>query len=183
LLSPTLTNPGNGFVAGTVSDNTSFMLLAKYTIGPVKILGGYEHMQFANPKNPLLAGESIVGGYTLGTVNNANFATDKVLQVFWGGVRYAVRPDVDLSVAYYHEEQNSFQGGTPATLNAAHCSNASLAQCSGQLDAVSFVADYKFAKRFDAYAGIMWSQVSNGLSNGFLQRYSVDPTVGMRFQF
>jgi hypothetical protein len=29
----------------------------------------------------------------------------------------------------------------------------------------------------------MWSQVSNGLSNGFLQRYSVDPTVGMRFQF
>jgi predicted porin len=183
LLSPTLINPGNGFVAGTVSDNTSFMLLAKYTIGPVKILGGYEHMQFANPKNPLLTGESIVGGYTLGTVNNANFATDKVLQVFWGGVRYAVRPDVDLSVAYYHEEQNSFQGGTPATLNAAHCSNASLAQCSGQLDAVSFVADYKFAKRFDAYAGIMWSQVSNGLSNGFLQTYSVDPTVGMRFQF
>jgi predicted porin len=183
LLSPTLINPGNGFVAGTVSDNTSVMLLAKYTIGPVKILGGYEHMQFANPKNPLLAGESIVGGYTLGTVNNANFATDKVLQVFWGGVRYAVRPDVDLSVAYYHEEQNSFQGGTAATLNAAHCSNASLAQCSGPLDAVSFVADYKFAKRFDAYAGIMWSQVSNGLANGFLQRYSIDPTVGMRFQF
>jgi predicted porin len=183
LLSPTLINPGNGFVAGTVSDNTSVMLLTKYSIGPVKILGGYEHMQFANPKNPLLAGNSIMGGYTLGTVNNTNFATDKVLQVFWGGVRYAVRPDVDLSVAYYHEEQNSFQGGTPATLNAAHCSNASLAQCSGQLDAVSFVADYKFAKRFDAYAGIMWSQVSNGLSNGFLQRYSVDPTVGMRFQF
>ena len=183
LLSPTLINPGNGFVAGTVSDNTSFMLLAKYTIGPVKILGGYEHMQFADPKNPLLAGDSIVGGYTLGTVNNANFATDKVLQVFWGGVRYAVRPDVDLSVAYYHEEQNSFQGGTPATLNAAHCSNASLAQCSGQLDAVSFVADYRFAKRFDAYAGIMWSQVSNGLANGFLQRDSIDPTVGMRFQF
>jgi predicted porin len=36
----------------------------------------------------------------------------------------------------------------------------------GQLDAVSFVADYRFAKRFDAYAGIMWSQVSNGLANG-----------------
>jgi predicted porin len=103
--------------------------------------------------------------------------------VAWGGLKYAVRPDLDLSFAYYHEEQNSFQGGTPATLNAAHCSNASLAQCSGQLDAVSFVADYRFAKRFDAYAGIMWSQVSNGLSNGFLQRSSVDPTVGLRFQF
>jgi predicted porin len=183
LLPASLINPGNGFVAGTISDNTSVMLLAKYAIGPVKFYGGYEHMQFANPKDPLAPGNFIVGGYTLGTVNNTNFTTDKVLQVFWGGVKYAVRPDVDLSVAYYHEEQNSFQGGTPATLNAAHCSNASLAQCSGQLDAVSFVADYRFAKRFDAYAGIMWSQVSNGLSNGFLQRSSIDPTVGLRFQF
>jgi predicted porin len=183
LLPATLINPGNGFVAGTVSDNTSVMLLARYAIGPVKFLGGYEHMQFANPKNALLAGNSIVGGYTLGTANNTAFATDKVLQVFWGGVRYAVRPDVDLGFAYYHEEQNSFQGGTPATLNAARCRDASLAQCSGQLDAISFVADYKFAKRFDAYAGIMWSKVSNGLANGFLQNSSIDPTVGLRFQF
>ena len=60
---------------------------------------------------------------------------------------------------------------------------SAFAQCSGQLDAVSFVADYRFAKRFDAYAGIMWSQVSNGLANGFLQRSSIDPTVGLRFQF
>jgi predicted porin len=181
LLPATLTNPGNGFVAGTVSDNTSVMLLAKYTIGPVKILGGYEHMQFANPKNALLAGNSIVGGYTLGTVNNTNFTTDKTLQVFWGGVKYAVRPDVDLSVAYYHEMQNSFQSG--AVNVGGVCTTSAFAQCSGQLDAVSFVVDYRFAKRFDAYAGIMWSQVSNGLSNGFLQRSSIDPTVGLRFQF
>jgi predicted porin len=183
VLPASLINPGNGFVAGTVSDNTSVMLLAKYTYGPVKFYAGYEHMDFANPNNPLAAGNFIVGGYTLGTANNTNFATDKMLQVFWGGVKYAVRSDVDLSVAYYHEEQNSFEGGTAATANLAHCSNSSLAQCSGQLDAVSFVADYRFAKRFDTYFGIMWSQVSNGLANGFLQRSSIDPTVGLRFQF
>jgi predicted porin len=183
LLPTTLTNPGNGFIAGTISDNTSFMLLAKYGIGPVKLYGGYEHIQFANPSNPLAAGTGIVGGYTLGTVNNNSFTTDRLLQVFWGGAKYAIRSDVDLTVAYYHEEQNSFEGGTPATLNAGHCSNASLAQCSGQLDAVSFVADYRFAKRFDTYAGIMWSQVSNGLASGFQQRSSIDPTVGLRFQF
>ncbi|MHB8270573.1 porin [Bradyrhizobium sp.] len=181
VLPATLTNPGNGFVAGTVSDNSSVMLLAKYAIGPVKILGGYEYMQFANPKNALLAGNSIVGGYTLGTVNNTNFTTDKILQVFWGGAKYAVRPDVDLSVAYYHEMQNSFQSG--AVNVGGVCTTSAFAQCSGQLDAVSFVVDYRFAKRFDAYAGIMWSQVSNGLSNGFLQRSSIDPTVGLRFQF
>ena len=183
LLPASLINPGSGFVAGTVSDNTSVMLLAKYTYGPVKFYAGYEHMDFANPNNPLAAGSFITGGYSLGTVNNTNFATDKILQVFWGGVKYAVRSDVDLTVAYYHEEQNSFEGGTAATANLAHCSNSSLAQCSGQLDAVSFVADYRFAKRFDAYFGIMWSQVSNGLANGFLQRSSIDPTVGLRFQF
>jgi predicted porin len=174
---------GAGFVSGTVSDNTAIMLLAKYSIGPVKLYGGYEHMQFANPNNPLAPGSFITGGYSLGAVNNTNFATDKVLQVFWGGVKYAVRSDVDLTVAYYHEEQNSFEGGTAATANLGHCTNNSLAQCSGQLDAVSFVADYRFAKRFDTYFGIMWSQVSNGLSNGFLQRSSIDPTVGLRFQF
>jgi predicted porin len=140
-------------------------------------------MQFADPNTPLAPGNFLEGGYTIGVVNNTNFATDKILQVFWGGAKYAVRPDVDLIFAYYHEEQNSFEGGTAATANLAHCSNNSLAQCSGQLDAVSFVGDYRFAKRFDAYAGIMWSQVSNGLANGFLQRSSSDPTVGLRFQF
>jgi predicted porin len=176
-------NKGSGSVSSTVSDNTSVMILAKYAVGPVKLFAGYEHMQFANPGTPLAPGNFLEGGYTIGVVNNTNFATDKILQVFWGGAKYAVRSDVDLIFAYYHEEQNSFQGGTPVTSNAAHCSNASLAQCSGQLDAASFLADYRFARRFDAYAGIMWSQVSNGLANGFLQRSSIDPTIGFRFQF
>ncbi len=183
LIASTTISQGAGFVSGTVSDNNSVMLLAKYTYGPVKLYGGYEHINFANPNNPLAPGSFLPGGYVLGAVNNTAFTTDRVLQVFWGGAKYAIRPDLDLSVTYYHEAQNSFQGGTPATLNAAHCSNASLSQCSGQLDAVSFVADYRFAKRFDAYAGIMWSQVSNGLASGFLQRSSIDPTVGLRFQF
>jgi predicted porin len=58
------------------------------------------------------------------------------------------------------------------------------------LDAVSFVADWRFAKRFDAYAGIMWSQVQNGLANGFLlapaginKVSAYDPGVGLRYQF
>ena len=174
-------NQGAGLVSGTVSDNTSIMLLAKYAIGPVKLYSGYEHIQFANPNNPLTPGSFITGGYSLGAVNNTNFTTDRILQVFWGGVKYAVRPDVDLSVAYYHEEQNSFQSG--AVNVGGVCTTSAFASCSGQLDAVSFVADYRFAKRFDTYFGIMWSRVANGLANGFLQRSSIDPTVGLRFQF
>jgi predicted porin len=166
---------GAGLVAGTVSDNTSLMLLARYAFGPVKFYAGYENIQFANPDTPLAPGTTIVGGYSLATVNNAAFTNNKDLQVFWTGAKYAVRSDVDLVAAYYHEEQNSFEGNG--------CSNNSFAACSGQLDAISFLADYRFTKRFDVYAGVMFSQVANGLSNGFLNTSTIDPTVGLRFQF
>jgi len=170
-----LAQAGSGLVAGTVSDNTSLMLLARYGIGPVKLYGGYENIRYVNPTVPLPVGSTIIGGYTLGTVSNIGFPNARDLQVFWTGAKYAVRSDVDLITAYYHEQQNSF--------GVVGCSNASLATCSGQLNAVSFMVDYRFAKRFDAYAGAMYSQVSNGLASGFLNRSTIDPTVGMRFQF
>ncbi|MGY4173501.1 putative porin [Bradyrhizobium sp. USDA 4529] len=177
------TNIGNGLVAGTISDNTSYMLVAKYAIGSFKFFGGYEHIQFANPKTPLSPGDTIAGGYVLGTVANNSFTTDRVLQIFWTGATYEARPDLDLKFAYYHEEQNSYHGAPGSSFNAGRCSNASLAQCSGQLDALSFLMDYKYSKHLDMYAGIMWSQVSNGLASGFLQRSTIDPTVGLRYRF
>ena len=173
-----LASAGSGLVAGTVSDNTAFMLLAKYATGPVQPFAGYEYIQFANPAHPLAVGSQIPnsgGGYSLGTVNNNAFANKKVLQVFWVGAKYAFSHDIDLIAAYYHEQQNSFEGNG--------CSNNTFASCSGQLDAVSFVADYRFAKRFDAYAGFMFSKASNGLSSGFLNTSTIDPTVGVRLTF
>ena len=178
---------GLGAVGGIVSDNTSFMAVAKYTIGPVKLYGGYEWIQYANPNNPLASGAFIEGGYTVFQPNNINFTTDKILQVFWAGAKYSVRPDLDLTLAYYHENQNSFVNASNPT---GACSTAASSACSGTLDAVSFVADYRFARHFDAYAGVMWSQVQNGLASGFLlagttgnKASSYDPTVGLRYQF
>jgi predicted porin len=170
-----LAQAGSGLVAGTISDNNSLMLLARYAIGPVKLYAGYEDIRYANPKVPLPVGSTIIGGYTLGTVSNTAFPHTRDLQVFWAGAKYAVRSDIDLIAAYYHQQQNSF--------GAISCSNASLSTCSGQLDAISFLVDYRFAKRFDAYAGAMYSQVSNGLASGFLNKSTIDPTVGLRFQF
>jgi hypothetical protein len=57
-------------------------------------------MQFVNPNNPFSPGSFVTGGYSLGAANNANVTTDKVLQVFWGGVKYVIWPEVDLRVAY-----------------------------------------------------------------------------------
>ena len=184
---------GVGSVAGTVSDNTVFQIAAKYTIGPVKLFAGYEHIQFANPNNPLASGAFIEGGYTAFMPNNTNFTTDKILQVFWAGAKYAVRADLDVAVAYYHENQNSYIIGNGSNPTGT-CSSAVSAGCSGSLDGVSFLADYRFAKHFDAYAGVMWAQVQNGLANGFAlanglpgttgnKASSYDPTVGLRYQF
>jgi len=166
---------GQGLVAGTVSDNTSIMLLARYTTGPLHLYSGYEHIEFANPSTGLAVGTPIIGGYTLATVNNTNFPNHRDLQVFWAGAKYAIRSDLDLMVAYYGERQNSY--------GVVACSNSSLATCSGQLYAASIAADYKFNKHFDAYVGAMYSQVDNGLANGFLHRDAIDPTAGARYQF
>jgi predicted porin len=182
-----------GCVAATVSDNTVFQVAAKYTIGPFKFFAGYEHIQFANPNNPLLPGAFIEGGYNVGVPNNTNFTTDKIVQVAWIGARYSVRPDLDLAVEYYHEMQNSFVIGN-GTNPTGTCSDARSGGCSGQLDAVSFVVDYRFARHFDAYAGIMWTQQANGYANGFLlanglpgatgnKASAYDPGVGLRYQF
>jgi predicted porin len=184
---------GLGSVAATVSDNTVFQVAAKYTIGPVKLFAGYEHIDFANPNNPLAAGAFIEGGYTIGVPTNTNFTTDKILQVFWVGGKYSVRSDLDLAVAYYHESQNSFIVGN-GTNPTGTCNTAVSSGCSGSLDAVSFVADWRFARHFDAYAGIMWSQVQNGLANGFAlanglpgttgnKASAYDPGIGLRYQF
>jgi hypothetical protein len=48
---------------------------------------------------------------------------------------------------------------------------------------VSAAVDWKFAPKWDLYAGFMFSQVNSGLANNFLQRNNIDPTVGLRFRF
>jgi predicted porin len=189
--------PGMGFVPATVSDNTVFSVGARYTLGPWKLFGGYEWIQYANPNNPLNPGAIVQGTYIAPAPNNTNFTTDKVLQTAWIGVRYSITPALDVTGAYYHEWQNSFVNASNPT---GTCSNASATSCSGSLDAVSFVVDWRFAKHVDVFAGVMWSQVQNGLASGFLlangqvgtttlnpngsnKASSFDPGVGLRYQF
>jgi predicted porin len=200
---------GNGIVAATVSDNTVFQVGAKYVIGAWKFYGGYEHVNFANPNNPLAPGAFISGGFILGNngaINNTNFTTDKVLQTAWVGAKYSITPNLDIAGAYYHEWQNSFGGVADGNVNSggtnfgpvAGCTDARSSKCSGSLDAVSLVVDWRFARHMDMYAGVMWSQVQNGLANGFLQANgnnngtinstagkasSYDPGIGLRYQF
>ncbi len=179
---PALGLSASNSYAATVSDNTTYSVMAMYDAGAPKVFAGYEHISFANPSAPLAVGFADIGGYTLGAVNNTAFPNNKILQIVWTGLKYNFTPKFNLTGAYYHYDQNSYGNGTHGT-GAAGCSTAANASCSGTLDAVSLVADYKLSKRFDVYAGAMWSAVADGLASGYLNTATIDPTVGMRFTF
>jgi predicted porin len=176
---PALGLSSSNSVAGTISDNSTFSVMASYNLGKTKFYGAYEHITFANPSNPLAVGFDDIGGYKLAVVNNTAFTNNRVLQIYWAGVRVAASPKLDLAAAYYGYSQNSFATGALASCN----SNASAA-CSGREVAVSFSADYKFSKRFDVYAGAMYTAVYEGLAAGFeFSTSTVDPTIGFRYIF
>jgi hypothetical protein len=82
---------------------------------------------------------------------------------------------------YYHYIQDSYFG--TATGGPAPCSGREHSQCAGTMDAVSGAIDWRFAPKWDAYFGVMFSQVNGGLVNGFFERNNIDPTVGLRFRF
>jgi hypothetical protein len=81
----------------------------------------------------------------------------------------------DMTVAYYHFKQDNY--------NAKPCSNTSAATCAGLFHDASFVADYRWTRRFDTYAGVNYSDAADGLAAGFLYHNDWAPMLGARFNF
>jgi predicted porin len=171
-------SPTNALSA-SISDNTAYALMGLYNwVGVAKFYAGYERIRYANPSTPLSPGFS-VSGYTMAYVTNTAFPTDKTMQVFWGGVRYSPIAELDLVGAYYGYKQNSY--GVGANFG---CTTNKAATCSGTLDDISFDADYRLSKRFDAFAGVMYTGVHDGLANGYLfHTTDITTTIGVRFKF
>ena len=171
---------------------------ARYTIGPWKFYGGYEHIRYANPNNPLAPGAFAQGGYNLGAcaINNNNFTTDKNLNVFWVGVKYAVTPTWTSWLVLRHQRVRLHQAPVAATSFAnvpvartryraaqqAACAANSASQSTAPAveDMVSVVVDWRFARHVDIYAGVMWSQAQNGLASGFALGNNGRPTPASR---
>jgi predicted porin len=165
-------------MGATISDDNSLMLLAKYTYHQLRVYGGYEYITFSNPSSPMTTGFNNIGGFQvlLANIAQTGFAFhDEHLQVSWTGARYAITPNLDAGIAYYHYDQNSF--------GKVFCANASASTCSGQLNAASFDIDWQVMKKLDLYAGVMYSGVANGLANGYQVFNNWAPTAGLRFRF
>ncbi|MGO9934170.1 MAG: porin [Steroidobacteraceae bacterium] len=166
-------------LSATISDNTAFAVMALYKIDPLKFSAGYEHINYANPRTPLGAGFSDIGGYVLAFVNNAAYGNSKIVQVYWAGVRYSIIPHLDLTAAYYGYHQSAYGTG-----KLAGCSTSASSFCSGSFEAFSFDADYYFNKHFDAYLGAMYSGVHDGVANGYnFYTTNINPTIGVRYKF
>jgi predicted porin len=165
-------------LSATISDNTAYAIMALYAWHEWKFYASYEHVSYANPSNLLAAGTSTIGGYILAFTNNAAFPNDKVLEIFWAGAKWSITPTIDLTAAIYGYHQNAYGTGAEAG-----CSTNAHGVCSGRLNAFSLAGDWHFTKRFDAYAGFMWSGVYDGLSSGYLSTNMIDPTIGIRFSF
>jgi predicted porin len=175
---PKLGYSASNALAATISDNTTYSLMASYHFDPLKFFAGYMHIKYANPENPLSAGFSDIGGYVLAFVTNNAYNVSKTVQVYWTGLRYSVLPNLDLTAAYYGYRQNAYGTGTQAG-----CSTSAHSTCSGSFEAFSFDADYRFNKRFDAYLGAMYSGVHDGAASGYISSTNINPTIGVRFKF
>jgi predicted porin len=175
---PTLGYSSSNSLAATVSDDTTYSLMALYNFDPLKFFAGYMHIKYSNPSDPLKAGFSDIGGYVLAFVTNNAYNKSKTNNVYWTGVRYTVVPELDLVAAYYGYKQNAYGTGTQAG-----CSTSAHSTCSGSLDAFSFDADYHFNVHFDAYLGAMYSGVHDGVASGYFFTTNINPTIGVRYKF
>jgi len=176
----------NDTVYGIVTDNYGIMVAAKYVWDPFKFFAGYEYIWQNNPKSPLGVGASDQGGYFMSGVEDNNLDSEKLLNVWWTGVKYTYRSKTDFTFAWYQQRQNDFRVPPACSPSAGFRSS-----CAGTLNEGSLFADHHFTKRFDGFAGIAYSWVSGGLAIAIPHKPGVPynsnnnfaPTVGGRFTF
>ena len=176
----------NNTVYGIVTDNRAIMAAAKYTWDPLKFFAGYEYIWQNNPSNPLGVGASDQGGYFMSGVEDNNLDSEKLVQIWWTGVKYTYRSKTNVTFSWYQQRQNDFR--QPPTCSPAARFRSS---CAGTLNEGSLYVDHHFTKRFDGFAGVAYSYVTGGLAiaipHGPGVPYSSNnnfaPTVGGRFVF
>ena len=176
----------NNTVYGIVTDNNAVMLTARYTWDRLKLFAGYEYIWQNNPADPLGVGASDQGGYFMSGVEDNNLDSEKLVQIWWTGGKYAIDSKTDITVAWYQQRQNDFRVPQTCSLAAGFRSS-----CAGNLNEGSVYADHHFTKRFDGFAGIAYSYVNGGLAiaiphgPGVPYNYNNNfaPTVGGRFAF
>jgi predicted porin len=171
---------------GIVTDNNAILGAGKYNGEHFRYFAGFEYIWQNNPHNPLGIGASDQGGYFLSGVEDNNLDTEKILRIWWTGVKYAYDMKTDITFAWYEQLQNDFRSPQPCNATAGF-----RASCAGALNEGSLYLDHHFTKRFDGFLGMAYSFVYGGaaiaIPHGpgvpFLHNSNFAPTIGGRFTF
>jgi predicted porin len=165
--------------------------------GKLTLYFGYQRAEFANPTDLVIPGQTTIGGYVLGIVNNNAYVTDRILETWWAGAKYDLPANWSIIAAYYRLDQNHYLRGTASATEQTQTGTACFAaarvavgtrltpplQCTGELNMGSFVVDYTFNKYFDIYSGVNYSEITGGLSSGFIHNDSWLFMSGARLRF
>ncbi|MGD0931227.1 MAG: carboxypeptidase regulatory-like domain-containing protein [Candidatus Korobacteraceae bacterium] len=178
--------PTTNTVYGIVTNNAAIMGAAKYTWDPFKFYAGYEYIWQHNPTYPLGVGASDQGGYQMSGVEDNNLDSEKLVQIFWTGAKYAFDKKTDITLAWYRQWQNDFRVPPECSPEAGF-----RASCAGTLNEISLYGDHHFTPRFDAFTGLAYSYVTGGLSIAIPHKPGVPyyhnnefaPLIGCRFAF
>ncbi len=151
-----------------ISNDRSYNLMGKYTF------------EFGDPKDKLTlyAGFSHIEKAHSNYINGSgqdntpidigiDINSPAIYNMEWAGARYAMSTGWNLTGAAYYITQNNWTIGLgPEGAEGLGCSAAGLL-CAGTFKEASFVVDYIINKHYDIYAGVNWSEVTDGLASGF----------------
>ncbi|MDR3683833.1 MAG: porin [Geothrix sp.] len=163
----TVTIPQPGTISLTFQDTQSFWLAARYKVGDVNLIAGYQNMKFSNPSNPtddagvtsmwdLVVSKVTLNPYTINGVEQ-----DKKQHIWWAGANWDVTSKFNVAVSYYDLTQDDFSQGT---YNPVTVSNT---KGPGSSKFISALFDYKITKAFDMYLGYMHVENGDSLTQGF----------------
>jgi predicted porin len=200
----------NTDLTATLSNNTGFLFSAKYKVQSLTMFGGYGWIKQANPSDDYLNGFRTIGGWNVPATfpaslklpsflahtawtNFTNYTINRIAPYFWVGAKYAINSQIDVTGAYYYQQQTDFNT-SPCTYsktliatypdgNKLFANRISSNKCAGVQDAFSALIDYRPVKRVDLYAGLMLSNVYGGFANGFQATQNIAPTAGLRIKF
>jgi predicted porin len=172
------TLPTVSTVKVTFYDTKSTLLMAKYKVAGVWIKGGYQHIEFTNPSNPVqdatmtsIYGQSM-GATSVAALTVGGVGQTKKLDAYWLGCNYDVTAKLNVALGWYEIAQNDFSNGTGTAADL---------HSDGKFG--SLVLDYHISKPFDVYAGYMNGQYSGGLAAGYPLASNNICGAGMRYIF
>jgi general bacterial porin, GBP family len=193
----TTVGTNGGFDQLTVlwADTTASLLSVKYKTGDFTFRVGGQHIEIADPSNPVLDGRTTnylgqpVGLNLTGLFgfldSSGLTANEKTLSLWWVGAAVDVTPQFNVALGYYSVQQNNFSGATTLAAGTDHF--------SGSATYTSLILDYHITKKFDVYLGVMLDTVKNGMdyapyttvmgSNQMLHDTNSMTGLGMRYSF